>query len=265
MKGSIPLLARNSLLRPLIATVFFRRRPDHHLNRAHPYDVRMGIRASGFLPTYLLYTGRPEDEHNNSYLGCVPDTLRRVLAVLPDPARWAFIDLGCGKGRALAVASELPFRSILGIELSPDLVRVARSNARVIARREPGRTRIDLQVGDASVPAIAGPTVLLLYNSFDAPLVERLLDTVEAAAAGGSPVLFVYLNPVHGRLLDAREGFSRWYAASLELVPGARGLAPDRGAAVGMWLAGAGLAPLPGCDRVIAVKDKRMRAELVEG
>jgi hypothetical protein len=28
-----------------------------------------------------------------------------------------FLDLGCGKGRALLVASELPFRDIMGVEL----------------------------------------------------------------------------------------------------------------------------------------------------
>ena len=83
LKRLAPGLARNSVLRRVIALAFFARRPGHHLNRRHPYDRQMGIRASGFLPTYLLFTGRPEDEHNNSYIGCVPDTLRRVLSVLP--------------------------------------------------------------------------------------------------------------------------------------------------------------------------------------
>ena len=41
-----------------------------------------------------------------------------------------FIDFGSGKGRALLLASELPFKKIVGIEFSPPLHEIARANWR---------------------------------------------------------------------------------------------------------------------------------------
>ena len=38
-----------------------------------------------------------------------------------DPSQLTFLDLGCGKGRAVLMASELPFREVLGVDLSPEL------------------------------------------------------------------------------------------------------------------------------------------------
>ena len=42
-----------------------------------------------------------------------------------------FIDLGCGKGRALLMASQFPFKKILGVELSEQLSKTAKHNIEV--------------------------------------------------------------------------------------------------------------------------------------
>lgn len=48
--------------------------------------------------------------------------LRQILDRLPlDFEEYTFIDLGSGKGRALLIASEYPFRAVVGVELSPKL------------------------------------------------------------------------------------------------------------------------------------------------
>src|SRR5215470_7346670 len=41
---------------------------------------------------------------------------------------YTFIDIGSGKGRTLLMASDYPFRRILGVELLPELDRTAREN-----------------------------------------------------------------------------------------------------------------------------------------
>ena len=43
---------------------------------------------------------------------------------------FAFVDMGSGKGRALLVASELPFAKIVGVELSQELHQIAEENVR---------------------------------------------------------------------------------------------------------------------------------------
>jgi tRNA G46 methylase TrmB len=44
------------------------------------------------------------------------------------PRMFTFVDIGSGKGRALLVASELPFAKIVGVELSHELNRIAQEN-----------------------------------------------------------------------------------------------------------------------------------------
>jgi hypothetical protein len=43
---------------------------------------------------------------------------------------YTFVDFGSGKGRALLLASEFPFKRILGLEFSPELHRIAEENIR---------------------------------------------------------------------------------------------------------------------------------------
>ena len=56
--------------------------------------------------------------------------LRNLLRRLPidSPADYAFIDLGCGKGRTLFVAAEAGFAPVIGVELDPRLAGIARAN-----------------------------------------------------------------------------------------------------------------------------------------
>lgn len=250
------------LQRPALAAYALLRRRDR-LAQVHPFDRRMGVRTSGFLPRELLFSGRPEDRHGTIYIGCAPGTVRRMLALLPDPARWAFVDLGCGKGRALVVASEFALRSIRGIELSPELARIAASNAARIARRHRARPPIVIECGDASRPALDGDTVVMMYHPFGAALVDRLLDTLEAAVTAGCSVLLFYINPVHGDRVDARPGFRRWRAVTLDHDPEDRDHVPDDTDSVVIWQAGVtGLPPGTGADRRIVVTKPGWRAEL---
>src|SRR5258708_2128675 len=46
----------------------------------------------------------------------------------PDFQDFVFIDLGSGKGRTLLMASDYPFRRILGVELLPELYQIAQDN-----------------------------------------------------------------------------------------------------------------------------------------
>ena len=69
---------------------------------------------------------------SSPYQPTEPELFRKMLASLIqaspkiDFREFTFIDIGSGKGRALLMAADYPFRRILGIELLPDLHRVAR-------------------------------------------------------------------------------------------------------------------------------------------
>ncbi len=67
----------------------------------------------------------------NPYLPIEPERFRRVMTSLDiEFETYTFIDFGSGKGRGLLLASEFPFRRVIGLEFSPELHSVAESNIR---------------------------------------------------------------------------------------------------------------------------------------
>lgn len=176
----------------------------------HWIDAQYGINTSESLPPYLIQPGAPLDGEIVFHLGCEPDCVRRALDALPlqDPA--TFLDLGCGMGRALVVASEYNFTRIVGVDLSSYLCRTARQNADVVAQQFPERTRIEVIEADATeVDLPGGPLVVFLYNPFGRQTLAKVLSRLEAASATRL-VNIVYQNPVGHDLIDASPHFRRW-------------------------------------------------------
>src|SRR5580698_4756503 len=107
----------------------------------HPFDEHFGVETSGLI--YELPSGHQHDLHNNGYFAVAPSVFHAIMRAMLeqlhlDFQRFRFVDLGSGKGRALLLASDYPFREIIGVELSPELDRIARAN---IARYDGARYR----------------------------------------------------------------------------------------------------------------------------
>jgi len=66
---------------------------------------------------------------HSAYQPTDPALFREMMASLPiELDTFTFVDLGSGKGRTLLMASEYPFRRIVGVELLPALHQVAQEN-----------------------------------------------------------------------------------------------------------------------------------------
>jgi hypothetical protein len=111
-----------------------------------------------------------------------PRQLRKVLEGLGVPFReTVFVDYGSGAGRAVLVASEYPFKEIIGIELAPSLHARAEANVRTLTGDRPA---IRLLCGDATTFELPPePAVLYLYNPFGVASMRRLLGRVETSLA----------------------------------------------------------------------------------
>ena len=234
-------------------------------DRKHPFDRTYGTDTSGFLCGEEILTGHPAEEHGSPYAGVQPSILRTALATLPGLEKSTFIDLGCGKGRPMLVASEFPFRDIVGVELSPPLAGVARRNADVIARNHPRRTPIRVEIGDATVyPLPAGDVVLFIYNSFDQELMRKVVRNVEASLEADQQrsVFVVSCNPVSGDCFDASPLLTRRFAQMLPYTAEERDHAEDAEDAIIIWQGGNVAPPTTRADAKIVIVKERWRAEL---
>jgi len=237
-------------------------------NRLHPFDIRHGTDTSGFVSVGDLAGLGDETARAEAapYGGSQPSIVRSVLAALPPLDSFTFVDIGCGKGRPLLVASEFPFRDIVGVELSAPLAKTAQRNADAIAERFPQRTPIRVAVGDARRFALpAGNMVLFLYNPFGDEAVSRIAEAVDTAVAQQRRTIYVvYYNPVFGHRFDASSQLHRHFAATLAYAAEELGYGPDAEDPVVVWQAGLALAPKNhAADARIEIVDPKYRVRLV--
>ncbi len=247
-------------LKPRLERVPVLRRIYGGWSRSHPFDRSHGIDTSGFIPANECASGDLPAAQINFYSGSQPSIVRAALASLPEPARYAFVDIGCGKGRPLVVASEFGFERVLGVELAPHIAHIARANAAAIAAQHPDRTPIEILVGDATTVQPPGQRVVyFLYNPFSRPLVQRLVANVERQLQEGlQHAFFVCYNPVHGEVLDRSPHFARWSASTLRYAADELGYGPDIEDTVVIWQSlPEHYAPRAGARRRIGVSDSQ--------
>jgi SAM-dependent methyltransferase len=233
---------------------------------AHPFDRFYHINTAAFVPSENLasspYDGGKRGRY--CYAGSQPSIIRAALKTLPALEPFTFVDLGCGKGRPMIVASEFPFRDIVGVELSQSLARDARRNAALLRRRLPGRVPIRVEVHDASTYSFPdGDLVVFLYNPFPEVVVGKVIAQLESLLVlGGRRIFVIYYNPVHGHCFDASAPFRRYFAATLPYAIEELGYGPDKHEAVVIWQAGSNSPAHPGADSPIRVTTPDVRAEL---
>jgi SAM-dependent methyltransferase len=231
---------------------------------AHPFDRFYRINTGAFVASENLVSSPFDGGKPGFYAGSQPSIIRTALRTLPALERFTFVDLGCGKGRPLIVASEFGFRAIVGVELSDSLAAHARRNAAMLRRRLPNRVPIRVEIHDASTYSYPdGDLVVFLYNPFPEVVVGKVIAQLESLLAfGGRRIFVVYYNPVHGHCFDASASFSRYFAATLPYAIEELGYGPDKDEAVVIWQAGGQLRARPGADVAIRVTTPGVRAEL---
>ncbi len=80
------------------------------------YDRRHGVDTCGKISAKNIPTDSTSHCSGHCYGPSPIKSLRVMLShVLGDLQDYTFLDYGCGKGRALLVAAELPFRRVIGI------------------------------------------------------------------------------------------------------------------------------------------------------
>jgi SAM-dependent methyltransferase len=90
-----------------------------------------------------------------------------ILKQLPvDCRKYTFVDLGCGKGLVLMLASQFGFSRIIGIEFARNLYEIAMANLDKF-RRSADAQPIEVILGDAVEFAFpTEPLVVYLYHPF---------------------------------------------------------------------------------------------------
>ena len=110
---------------------------------------------------------------------------------------FTFIDLGSGKGRTLLMASDYPFRRIVGVELLPSLNQIAQQNLAQYHSASQKCFAMESICADATTFTLPeAPLVIYLFNPFPESGLRRALANLEESLhEDPRPIYVVYHNP----------------------------------------------------------------------
>lgn len=167
------------------------------------FDRSSGLDTAGREDPAYLSTDETLNAHACAYEPIAEARMKALMALAAvDHPSHTFIDFGSGKGKALILASDYPFKRIIGVEYSPALHEVAVENIR---KFPPLRCK-DIQsvCADAATLDIPeGPILALFNNPFDETVMVRVVENLERAVKRGQSVTIAYLNTEHPEPIDA--------------------------------------------------------------
>jgi SAM-dependent methyltransferase len=147
---------------------------------------------------------------NNKPLACMycptlPKSMEVIFRHLKDRHRDAmFIDIGCGKGLTLLVASGYPFQKVMGVEFSRELHGIAQSNLKKYRGRRACRNSEVLLLDAAEFQFPSGPLLIYFFNPFKKPVMKRVLSNLASSLRADPREVSVVFDRMHDRELALR-------------------------------------------------------------
>jgi hypothetical protein len=185
--------------------------PARHRERYGDIDYDWDNRVDTTSAT-VSWKDRLHGLFHSPYQPTEPALFREMVRSLRvDFSQSTFIDIGSGKGRTLLMASDFPFRRILGIELLPELHRIAKNNILRYRSDSQKCTVIETVCEDAT--QFAFPTeamVLYLFNPLPETGLIRVISNLERSLKQSRrPVHVLYHNPLLEGVLAKSKCFKK--------------------------------------------------------
>lgn len=120
-----------------------------------------------------------------------------------DYSQFTFIDIGSGKGRPLLMASEYPFRKIIGVEFLPELHAIAQENIRRFPDERKLCKQIEARLADATEFQFpCEPLVVFMFHPLPESGFRKVIaNLAESIRENPRPAWLVYANPLFAEIV----------------------------------------------------------------
>jgi SAM-dependent methyltransferase len=158
-------------------------------------ELRLRVHTRGIFKTNI-----PNGCHASSVDYTIVNRVLDRLALEPDDV---FIDIGCGTGRVLCLAARRRVRQVIGVDLSPEMVRTATANVETVRGRVSAAEAVE---ADATEFNYGETTCAYMFNPFEHTVLTRVLDKIKADRSGRPfRCAFVNLNEVQRETFGAHD------------------------------------------------------------
>jgi len=191
------------------------------------FDIRHGINTDGNIQLRELNIKSSNVTFGFFYEAIDPKLFNRIMKSFEiRPEGFVFVDFGSGKGRVLFMASEYPFKEIVGVEFSPELHAVAQNNIRKYKSGSQKCKEVKSVCMDAINYPIPEDPVILFFNSpFTGEVLAPVLANIQKSMEKHPREVFiVYVHPRFDHLMQSNAALikiasSPWHS----LYKGVRG------------------------------------------
>ena len=151
----------------------------------------------------VVMKSNPKTKFNDSirYSGYSYLKLYRCLKHLKPSIYDTVFDIGCGMGRILCVFARKPVRKCVGIEISSELARRAKDNAKRLSGR---KAPIKILVVDAAEADYSKGTIYCLFNPFGTKTLRATIECIhQSVIEHPRRIKVAYFNAAFENVLDS--------------------------------------------------------------
>jgi SAM-dependent methyltransferase len=135
------------------------------------------------------------------------------------PAGRHFLDIGCGKGRALCVAAQHGFKKVTGLDFAKDLCEAAKENL-AITKQKNHELEYKVINNDAFYFEIPDDVdCIFFFNPFDEIIMSAVVNNILASLKNNPrKITIIYINPMHKELF-LKAGYKEvWYSKKMKYL-----------------------------------------------
>ena len=160
------------------------------------FDRKHGVDTSGIIYPSALDISEAQKKMSKEYEPTPVKAIRYILkSLMIDHSQYTFVDFGSGKGRVLLLASEYPYKNVIGIEFSRGLHLIAENNIKIWQRRARVECRtiqsICMDAVEFHLPQ--EPLVLFFFTPFDVSIAHKVVNSICADfKSNPRPIQIVY-------------------------------------------------------------------------
>ena len=119
--------------------------------------------------------------------------LKKIFSLIPNKKNLNFVDIGCGKGKVLLIASLFSFKKISGIDIDNKLLKICKKNIFIFQTITKKKIKINLTKINAQQYNYENDNVFYFFNPFSYVLLNVILRAIKTN--GKKETYIIYCAP----------------------------------------------------------------------
>lgn len=185
-------------------------------------ENKYGINTTGADELQKLDDLGIDTTHATIYMPVSYYLLEEIFQQLPKTLNNHFLDIGCGKGRALCMAAHLGFKQVTGIDFSKDLCEIAKENLALTKQKNP-LFEFNVINNDAFYFEIPDNVdCIFFFNPFDEFIMSAVVNNIFKSLQNNPRKLYIiYVNPLHKEQFLKAGYTETWHSKKMKYIEAA--------------------------------------------